>query len=230
MARDALKPAEYFEEYIIYQNTRIQKFTNTLNQLSDKAKTQRMQCCSYLANFYKDKLSAMYSYGNTKAELLSVFNSYMEYACNFSISSYSDLADILALMILFDDTNASHQKFVLSITDFDDPFVIQLKQSLLPGQDFAAHTKDLLYPVHYKEFLAILQENDLAKATLSLLDYMNNHWYESCQDLSWFDSHKGKENTYCGYWSWISAAIAKIKKMDLSFVRTGNYIPWELIK
>ena len=229
MLRDSLKSPEYFERYIQYQDTRIQKFTNILKQLKNNATTQRNQCNTYLSNFYKDKLSAMYSYGNTKSELFPVFNCYMGHTSKTVVSCYSDFADLLALMILFDDASIHHQEFILSVTEFDDPFIIRLKQYLVQEQISTACKEVLLYPKQYSKFLSILEEHDLAKSTLNLLDYMNNHWYNNCSDLAWFESHKNTADTYCGYWCWLSAAIAKIKQMDLSFIRTGKYIPWEII-
>lgn len=229
MLRDPLKSSEYFEQYLQYQDTRIKKFTNILEQLNNNAVMQRRQCNTYLSNFYKDKLSAMYSYGSTKAELLPVFNFYMKCICETTVSSYSDFADTLALMILFNDTNPSHYNFISSVVEFNDPLIIRLKQYLLPKQGNMTYMNDLVYPNQYSEFFSVLQEDDLAKSTLALLDYMNNRWYNNCDDLSWFESHKNAANTYCGYWCWLSAAIAKIKQMDLTFVRTGKYIPWEII-
>ena len=230
MLRDALKSADYFERYLGYQDARIQKFTQVLNNLPDHAEMQRKQCSTYLANFYKDKLSAMYSFGSTKTELLSTFNFYIKYIKGASSINYADLSDILAMMILFKNVDVSDPKFVLSVTGFDDPFIVLLKQELFPGRTIKLRTNELLYPEQYQEFLSIIEEDDSAQATVQLLDYVNHRWYANCQDMPWFESHKSSENTYCGYWCWIAAAIAKMKHLDIAFIRTCKYIPWELLK
>jgi hypothetical protein len=55
---------------------------------------------------------------------------------------------------------------------------------------------------------------------------MENLWYSTCEEFSWFDTHKSKENVYMGYWSWLAAAIIKKKGIK---VEKMKYVPLEFI-
>lgn len=60
-------------------------------------------------------------------------------------------------------------------------------------------------------------------------DYLNNYWYVAHNDMAWFDSHKDKSNTYFGYWSFETAAIVKILKLDDSNLKDVPYYPYDLV-
>jgi hypothetical protein len=58
------------------------------------------------------------------------------------------------------------------------------------------------------------------------IEFMDNQWYDTCKDCSFYDSHKNDQKTYTGYWCWLAAAIIKMKSIkDIS----GKYIPVEVI-
>ena len=69
MSREYYKDDRYFEDYIICQNKRIDKFSDALNKLRDGDESKVTQCQRYLANFYRDLLSAKYSIGASKHEV-----------------------------------------------------------------------------------------------------------------------------------------------------------------
>ena len=57
-----------------------------------------------------------------------------------------------------------------------------------------------------------------------LLEYLND-WYTDRKDTSWYDSDKGSNETYVGYWSFECAAIAKAMKIDDDRLKENVYYP-----
>ena len=60
--------------------------------------------------------------------------------------------------------------------------------------------------------------------------YLDKHWYQGHSDSYWHDLHKNTEvNNYFGYWAWEVAAIAKIKGIDDSSLKTQKYYPYDAV-
>lgn len=62
------------------------------------------------------------------------------------------------------------------------------------------------------------------KKEVSLLNYLNK-WYDNRKDFAWYNSHLKDTDTYCGYWSFESAAIAKMLKLNEKELETNVYYP-----
>lgn len=60
--------------------------------------------------------------------------------------------------------------------------------------------------------------------------YLDKHWYQGHSDAYWHNLHKNTEvNNYFGYWAWEVAAIAKIKGIDDSSLKTQKYYPYDAV-
>ena len=131
MSREFYKDDRYFEDYIICQNKRIDKFSDALNKLRDGDESKVTQCQRYLANFYRDLLSAKYSIGASKHEVQRYYLKYLEIVAQCGVSDYAEMIDILSLAILFDVTIDHDIKVILENTVYDvDSMICILKKIL----------------------------------------------------------------------------------------------------
>jgi len=81
----------------------------------------------------------------------------------------------------------------------------------------------------------VIQQHPYAKATgienaQDIKNYLNKVWYQGHSDAYWHGLHKNtRVNNYFGYWSWESAALAKIKNIDDSTLKTQKYYPYDAV-
>ena len=219
MKRAQYKDEEYFGEYIMTQKERIEKFTKVLNNLDKQDEDKITQCKCYLSGFYLDLINAKYSLGLQKDEIISDVNELFNYVCE--IGSYKDMIHYLSLAIVF-DIDKKRLNNILQCEIYDDKLVYQLKEYIF-GDNKKSNNTCLKYPDHYKPFYDFI---DKTIKTSEFVKFMDNQWYDTCKDYSFYDSHKNDKKTYTGYWCWLAAAIIKIKSInDVA----GKYIPVDVI-
>lgn len=223
MIRDRLKTEQYFEGYIACEKDRAAKFAKKMPLL--KTPEQRKKCNGYLASFEKNILTAEYSVGAPKPRIAEAFDRYLSALAGCGVRSYAEMVDALSLDILLDRGGEGTQ-VLYEDKAYDDALVLALKAYLQKGM-LEISGSGLRFAEHYGAFWEFLvgDEEDAAER---LIWYVGNDWYPSCREMSWYDSHASRENTYCGYWCWLAAALLKLK--DRSFQRDEfRYIPTELI-
>lgn len=219
MLRDNLKDAGYFEEYIANQRKRIEKFTATEKSLPVDNDEKRKQCSRYLANFYRDLLSAMYSAGAEKNELAEVFRNYLGCLKKCGIGAYADMVDVLALAILFQEKYETIADLI--VPEYKDALLCFLEEYMKGVPEDSDGT--LLFEDYFRQFYRYaVGENGFEE----FLAYMEDEWYNASSDMSWYDAHKSKQKVYVGYWSWLAAALIKING---DMVDDKAYIPTALI-
>ena len=222
MSREFYKDDRYFEDYIMCQNKRIEKFTDTLNKLGEGDSTKTAQCQRYLANFNRDLMSAKYSIGASRQEVQKLYMKYLEAVKNSSVADYAEMVDILSLAILL-DVSIENIECVLKNTAFDADALVSVLKNIIQKKDLATESDDLLFSEIYGVFYQYIRGNvDKGK----FLKYMEEEWYDSCKNFSWYDSHKSAENVYVGYWSWLAGAVLK---MNTIIVTDRRYIPCDLL-
>lgn len=222
MSREFYKDDRYFEDYIICQNKRIEKFTDTLNKLGEGDSAKAAQCQRYLANFYRDLMSAKYSIGASRQEVQKFYMKYLEAVRNSAIADYAEMVNMLSLAILL-DASIENIEYVLKNTTYDADALVSVLKNILQKNDLSTNSDDLLFPEIYEVFYQYIRGNvDKGK----FLKYMEEEWYDSCKDFSWYDSHKSNENIYVGYWAWLAGAVLKINKV---VVTDRRYIPCDLL-
>lgn len=59
--------------------------------------------------------------------------------------------------------------------------------------------------------------------------YIAYGWYQDNLDAAWYDSDQRHDDTYCGYWCFIGAAIAAIMKFDRSHFENTKFFPLDLM-
>lgn len=222
MSRELYKDDRYFEDFIIYQNKRINKFEGTLTKLGEGDASKVKQCQRILANFYKELISAKYSIGAAKQEVQQIYFQYLKALKQCSISDYAEMVDTLSLAILL-DTAADAIGFVLENTDYASDALIDVLKSKISGDKKILEKGQLLFPEQYEMFYRYITGT---MDTESFVKFMENEWYALCKDFAWFDSHKSTENTYVGYWSWLAGAVLKINAVAVS---EKKFIPCALL-
>ena len=81
----------------------------------------------------------------------------------------------------------------------------------------------------------VIQQHPYSKATglenaQDIKNYLDKVWYQGHSDSYWHGLHKNKRvNNYFGYWSWESAALAKIKNIDDSSLKNQKYYPYDAV-
>ena len=58
----------------------------------------------------------------------------------------------------------------------------------------------------------------------ALRNYLTG-WYEAHSEYAWYDAHLKDTDTYCGYWSFESAAVVKILGLREERVKNIEYYP-----
>lgn len=226
MSREHYKSDQYFTEYIAEEEKRAEKFRGMMPAL--KAEEQRVQCARYLAAFEKNILTAKYSRGASKAEIALSFGKYLEALEKCGISAYAEMADVLSLAILLGCPREDMKK-TLANPEFDDALILALKRYIIAGvvEVPGASEKGLRFEDEYRAFLSYLVSEG-EDAARKFVAYIEEKWYPSCSNMSWYDGHKSRENIYAGYWCWPAAALLKMKGDGAAAAGTV-YIPEGLI-
>lgn len=227
MIRDKIKSEKYFDEFIDYENSRIKKFSDVLKSI-DKSDSEKInQCQLYLSGFYKNKLAAMYSAGYEKDEIKNVFDLYVKSIPNNKVDSYADMIDLISLSILLDYSEEITIK-IINDNKYDDS-LINVLSNYIKSNNIDINGKELNFPEEYGVYIDILSNSDEESSISSLQEFLNNEWYALNKDMSWYDSHNNRNNTYFGYWCWISAAVIKMKGLTVDCLTECKYLPIDLI-
>lgn len=223
MVRDTRKDQAYFEEYIEKQEKRIGKFQQTLEQLTksgaERGKCQ--QCCIYLEKLCWDMLVAQYSIGSGKDALDKWFTQYCEYVRAQDSLTYNEALNVFSMAILLE------KKDVDILTPYPEDALLDGLKSYSIGQAVAGiENTNLAFPKIFQEFFRCLQGELDAEA---LRDYVEKKWYPSNREEAWYDSDKRSKGTYCGYWCFVGAAVAKIRGFHTEDFEGCVYFPIDLL-
>ncbi|ATP40197.1 hypothetical protein CSE16_09150 [Solibacillus sp. R5-41] len=71
-----------------------------------------------------------------------------------------------------------------------------------------------------------LAQTDKKEASKRLQTYMEKEWFKGHYDYEWKNAHK--EPGYVGYWSFETAALAKILELDDTSLVNNNHYPYDL--
>jgi hypothetical protein len=215
MSRDKLKDQSYFENYISSTKKRIDKFMMTAEKLDTSQTEQKKKCLEVVAGLERNLINALYSAGREKKEVEGVVKEYIDIVNNnkVGINSYNDYVDILSLSVIF--------KIPISKTGEYSKFEDGMTEYLKSGDI------EKIYNLKFADFYGAFADYITDKiSTADFSSYMENKWYSTCEEFSWFDTHKSKESVYMGYWSWLAAAIMKKKAVQKEEI---TYVPIDFI-
>lgn len=217
MMRDNRKDREYYISYLDYQYSRIEKKTEKL-QNCDNEKKQRVLIS--LSGYVIDLLKAEFSFGASKEKikmlLVEVINKISEYKKLLD----EDLMILLSLSIMVDLKNESMVIINANKQTINSDRLLKYLASYIESGK-GIWNKNINLSKEYSQLDLIFESSNKENAMISYLD----DWYENHSEYAWYNSHLRDEDTYCGYWSFESAAIAKILGLDETKLKTSEYFP-----
>lgn len=217
--RDKRMSLDYFNSYIDYQVGRINKKMAKLSESEgNSAKVQRIN--QSLLKYKTDMVYAKFSVGADKHELSNYLEDALKTASQTNSVDYETLLILLSLSVMLGTKNGSYE------------FITQ-------HRDAIKNDKILNCLANYIESGKIVWEGDFTiKRLYDSLDNLANaadkasimiayltDWYDAHDDFAWYDSHNNNKDTYVGYWSFESAALAKVMGIDESKLKGNEYYP-----
>jgi hypothetical protein len=233
MYRDKLKDLAYFEKYLKYQNTRIEKFLSLAKQteiskgLSDSGV---QKAYGFVVKFLLDNLYASYSCGKPPKELCQIYEILADASMKVNFLSYSQLIDIASFAVLLKPEHAIKEKIVNIINKKpQDDILLEGFGNFLEGKGFVYTSKNFKFKDIYKEISGVLAQSNKNKQLELLADYIKNNWYDSNKESAWYDSHNSKEDIYVGYWCFEGLALSVALGLNSKKLIGMDYIPDGLI-
>lgn len=219
--RDIRKTASYFEKYLRQEHSRAQKREEQLAACDDVEKRQRIYLS--LLGYRMNILAASFSSGSDKKELTSLFNAACIAAEHAQQLSYENALILLSFAVMLEQTEPAKslvQKINCAFAD--DKLLLYICQYIDCGK--AEWRGDFLIPEIYASLDAVFAAETSAQKEKAALNYLDG-WYERCKNCAWYNTLSSKFDTYTGYWSFESAAIAKILQLDISRLKKNEYFP-----
>ncbi|EJP90835.1 PoNi-like cognate immunity protein [Bacillus cereus] len=186
----------------------------------------------YLRNFIHEMndIRAMYSLGEDISTMEVYFYNAMDDLEHTGASKvgYIYMLWIISLGILLetDKKNIERLKKIVDKKNVNDAVI-----------DFLLCASDIGYTNmtnrYYKENpyaktreIIELAQTDKKEASKRLQTYMEKEWFRGHYDYEWKNAHK--EPGYVGYWSFETAALAKILELDDTSLKDNNHYPYDL--
>ncbi|AOM06091.1 PoNi-like cognate immunity protein [Bacillus cereus] len=187
---------------------------------------------TYLANFrYEmEDIRAKYSLGEDVSVIEKDFHNAIYDLENTGSREigYLSLIWMISLGILLetDKKNIERLKKIVDTKNMNDAVI-----------DFLLCASDIGYTNmtnrYYKENpyaktreIIELAQIDKKEASKRLQTYMEKEWFKGHYDYEWKNAHK--EPGYVGYWSFETAALAKILELDDISLKDNNHYPYDL--
>lgn len=196
----------------------LEDLNNRINKFESKDTNNIKHKKMILSNFYKNKICLMTALNYKKNEIVNTFTDYVE-NCDFKLS-YSDLIDLYSIAILLNlsmnDINTINKN-----EQIDDDLTFILK-SILQGKSYDIDSNNVKFS-NYSIYLDILNM-DKDQATETLIDFIENKWYDTMKDVSWYNSPDDYKKT-----NWLAAVIIKVKGLPKNKFKKYSCIPVNLI-
>ena len=187
---------------------------------------------SYLINDYYKALRLMHdSWGGfwklTAGKPVKIYNQYV-------LSGYDEMLWMLSLGCLL-DVDESNYRLLLDIIDRDDvkdnlyEYIISYKMKNRHSITSESYEKYFYVPKAFETLRNAIVESNKKEVEKLICRFITNEWYKNHKGVGWYSSHKSVHNTYSGYWSYETAAIVKIMKIDDNSFRDCPYYPKDLL-
>lgn len=221
--RDIIKTREYFDEFILEETKRIEKFQARIK--NGTLKSDRLIPVNYkIIQIKIGIIIAKYSRGDSIEDIKLEFEALIDMICEKGyVSIYEDnlcLASIAYLLdISMEKIMRLRNKFMESDTyDYLIDFV-------LVGLESDMDSEKISFLRQYKKILKFI--DDGKKETF--LKYLRG-WYQSHFHSSWYDTHKNeKYKLYYGYWCFEAGAVAKRIGISDEDLQNEQYYPYDMI-
>ncbi|MBC2283907.1 PoNi-like cognate immunity protein [Listeria booriae] len=233
--RDTLKNETYFEEKILENDELIKKYEDMLQQLiqergENDPSIERVHIV--LLKYYTAKINCLYSAGfpiDSIKEVYPLFLNSFEIIWEKETSSYIQLLWTVSLGILVGASKEQFQQIedIIKKEEFHDYLIDYLMHQ--HNKSWEITTQEIIFPTPYQVLKDIIRETNKDSAVKELKYYLEKEWYKGHDDAGWHDSHKSKFDTYSGYWSYESGAIAKVLQLDDEALKNVPYYPYDLV-
>jgi len=143
---------------------------------------------------------------------------------------YVNLIWLVAIGILLETDKENMKKLsnVVEKESIDDALMDFLLRSCNIGWSHESNHYEKENPYAKTEMIIFdaLQLKDTKKASEKLRMYMEKDWFQGHYDYEWKDAHK--HPGYVGFWSFETAAIAKLLQLDDECLKDTSHYPYEL--
>lgn len=200
---------------------RIDKFEKALSGL-ESSNTNGIRIGKiHLANLYLNCVKLTYSIERSIRNVFPYYIKFLNYYKDICTSgdSFYDIIDILSIEILLKDKSSQFIGFLKEIVmkfDSDDGMIVFLMDNL-ENKNSIRNDSIMEY---YNDLLNCENKEKILMDELEI-------WYDKHRDAYWYDSHKLNNNTYCGYWCFEIAALAKIFNLDDEVLSKNQYYPYD---
>lgn len=215
--RDKLKDRAYYDSFISLQRERIKKKTAKLNE-SDGDKRQRVLLS--LTGYETDLLKAEFSAGAAKEDLKILLLHAMNIVCEYNNMTYDDLLTFLSLAVILDAEKDAEPLIEANRYKIDNDRLLSYISTYIEKK---SQVWNLIIPLRkeYEPLNLVFSGTDKETA---IKEYLAQ-WYDAHSEYSWYNSHLRDTDTYCGYWSFESAAVAKIAGVCTDTISIMPYYP-----
>ena len=212
--RDTRKSSSYFEQFIEYETARIQKWKEKLENTSDTTKQQTIEV--FLLNSQMREMIASFSYSADVDSLANKLNDIVATVKDLPKLTYDTQLRILSFSIMLNKKDIANQI---------DSNKLSLEDKLIQALWYYISTDTLIWQGSFI-FPSFGELDDVfrTKSENALLKYLDG-WYENNSDASWYDNDKSDNDVYEGYWSFESAAIAKMLEMNEDLLEKNVFYP-----
>ncbi len=215
--RDNRKDWKYFKRYLEYQYSRIEKKKSKLKD-ADAEKKQRILVS--LTGYELDLLKAEFSVGTSKENLKNSLNEAIKIAEEYNNITYEDMLNLLSLAVMLDDSSEAKNLIDKNKEKIDSDRLLKCLAYYIEENKILWDEKIALRD-EFKGLDLVFSSNDKEEKLNSYL----KSWYEEHAGYGWYNSHLSDSDTYCGYWSFESAAIAVILGLNDSKLKESEYYP-----
>ena len=216
--RDKRKEKEYFERFLDYQSERIDKKKKKLDTCDGEI-AERVR--KSLLKYQMDLIKASFSNGESKKGMQIILDDIKTTICETKSVSYGVLLDFLSLSLMFGMDELVGCVYSAHKDQIDgDKLLACFVECANPGN--IKWEGEFIIEGLFDE-LNNLFINDGDKESF-LIKYLNG-WYDNRKDEWWYDSENSDNDTYCGYWSFESGALAKMLGLNEDILKENEYYP-----
>lgn len=217
--RDIRKDSSYFVSYLDYQYSRIEKKAAKLKESTlDEAKKQRILVS--MTNYELDLLRAEFSNGASKSELKVLLVKAIDIIKDYKNPTIEDIQTLLSLAIILGAENEAKEVIEANKDIISKNRILKCLASYITNKK-VEWDNSLSIDDSYRGLDEVFSTRDKEAEIKKYLD----GWYEARKGYAWYDSHLSDSDTYCGYWSFESAAIVQMLKLDDASLKQNEYYP-----
>src|SRR5699024_4316860 len=132
----------------------------------------------------------------------------------------------LGVLLETDKENIKKLSEIINKQQLNDFVVEYLLCGCDIGWSHMSNSFDKEIPYANTKEIVELEETDKDAASDRLFTYMEKEWLQGHYDYGWKNAHK--EPNYVGFWSFESAALAKILGLDDTRLKDNNNYPYDL--